>query len=215
VRIIQYFQKYYWYTVNIRFLPSYLSWSFCYLLDSLLLLARPSFFSWGFSIASFQQKIFICLFPKFINIQKSCYCYLQNYCLLISCDGLPFCLVYVSAISSNRAAWFLLLPDMISELGSVTLLYNILWSYIQNNSFVRLLLSEGGFIHKGMLTYLCLFIPEAEWTLSQVCKTYLRSWYPSSVRETFLWSYPGPVALRFLPVKVSMKWNCKGNRYIH
>ena len=124
---------------------------------------------------------------------------------VISCDGLPFCLVYVSAISSNRAAWFLLLPDVISELGSVTLLYNILWSYIQNNSFVRLLLSEGGFIHKGMLTYLCLVIPEAEWTLSQVCTTYLWSRYPSSVRETFLWSYPGPVALRFLPVEVSMK----------
>ena len=193
--------------VNIIIMFSFLSWSFSYLLDSFLLLARPFFFSWGFSIASFKQKIFICLFPKkFINIQKSCYCYLQNYCLLLSCVGLPFCLVYVSATSSNRAAWFLLLPDVISEFGSVTLLYNILWSYIQNNSFVRLLLlSEGGFIHKGMLTYLCLFIPEAEWTLSQVCKTYLWSWYPSSVRETFLWFYLGPVALRFLPVKVSMK----------
>ena len=81
------------------------------------------------------------------------------YCLLISCDGLPFCLVSVSATSSNRRC---LVPRSLRcgfwDLAPWFLFSNILWSYIQNSYFVRLLLSEGIFIYKGMFTYQYLYL---------------------------------------------------------
>ena len=126
VRIIQCFKSIIDILLILDFcLPSFLGASFiCWIL----------FYHWPDLLSSLEVSLSLVSDRKHLSV---CFLNLLIYkgvviviCKIIVCGLVTlaylFCLVYVSVTSSNRAAWFLLLPDVISELGSVTLLYNIL-----------------------------------------------------------------------------------------
>ena len=127
-----------------------------------------SFLVVSLSLISERKYLSVCFLNLFIY-KRVIIIIGRSYYLWISCDGLPFCLVSVSAISSNCGSMvpvpsgsdFLDLAPWFFRIILCCPIFKIvlLWDYNYRKEYL--------FVDK-CLTYLCVCIPEAGWTLSLI-----------------------------------------------